>query len=251
MDAKVKNFLYRNPQYYELVYPEPNEETPNMCRRIFSRFLRKPPTSILDIGCGTGRDLDALSRDYRECWGVDYLKAMVEYAQQRRPHLRLQVGDMRTIRLGRTFDAILCMGSTFMYALSNADVEKTLETFVVHSHAGTLLFLDINNGSSYLGSDHFQKYVEFKVNSLDFSAHAVSVNSFDRPRQLLVRSRTWNISGQVAAEDFCEYRLFFPAELEHLLAEKNFRIVGIFDNMELLETDLSRPRLYVAALLKS
>jgi SAM-dependent methyltransferase len=250
VDAKIKNFLYRNPQLYELVYPEPNEETPKMCRRMFSHFLPKPPKSILDIGCGTGRDLDTLSRDGADCWGVDFLPAMIDLAKSKRPHLHLQADDMRTLRLGKTFDAIMCMGSTFMYALSNEDVQKTLETFAVHSHSGTLLILDINNAANYLGGDVFKKTIEYNVNSPEFSATGFAVNNFDRRRQLLVRNRKWNIKGQGEVEDFCEYRLFFPAELEHLLAERKFKVVGIFDNMELRETDLSGSRLYVASIFQ-
>src|SRR5208282_4671116 len=104
MDSSVRNFLYRNPQFYELAYPEPNEETPMMCRRMFTRFLAKPPLSILDIGCGTGRDLDSLSRDCSDCWGVDYLPEMIEFAKAQRSHLHLEVGDMGSLRLGRTFE---------------------------------------------------------------------------------------------------------------------------------------------------
>ncbi len=221
-----------------------------MCRRMFSRFLPKPPNSILDIGCGTGRDLDTLSHDGADCWGVDYLSAMIDYAKSQHPHLHLQAGDMRTLRLGRTFDAIMCMGSTFMYALSNADVQKTLETFAVHSHRGTLLILDINNGVNYLGDELFKKNIEYNVNSPEFSAQGFAVNSFNRRRQLLVRNRKWNIKGQGEVEDFCEYRLFFPAELEHLLTERRFKVVGMFDNMDLRETDLSGPRLYVASVFE-
>ena len=156
MDSKVRNFIYRNPQFYELVYPEPNDETPMMCRRMFSRFLGKPPRSILDIGCGTGRDLNSLSRDCSDCWGVDCLPQMIEFARAHRPNLHLQVGDMRSLRLGRTFDVVMCMGSVFMYALTNADVDRVLDTFAAHSHAGTLLILDINNAASYLGGEHFK-----------------------------------------------------------------------------------------------
>jgi hypothetical protein len=76
------------------------------------------------------------------------------------------------------------------------------------------------------------------------------VNNFDRRRQLLVRNRKWNIKGQGEVEDFCEYRLFFPAELEHLLAERKFKVVGMFDNMEMRETDLAGPRLYVASIFQ-
>jgi SAM-dependent methyltransferase len=250
VDAKIKNFLYRNPQFYELVYPEPNEETPQMCRRMFARFLSKPPKSILDIGCGTGRDLDSLSHDGADCWGVDFLPAMIDYAKSQRPHLHLQADDMRTLRLGKTFDAIMCMGSTFMYALTNDDVQKTLETFAAHSHPGTLLILDINNAANYLGGEFFKKTLKYNVNSSEFSATGFAVNNFDRRRQLLVRNRKWKIKGQGEVEDFCEYRLFLPAELEHLLSEKNFKVAGMFDNMELHETNLSGPWLYIASIFQ-
>ena len=48
-------------------------------------------------------------------------------------------------------------------------------------------------------------------------------------------------------EDYCEYRLLFPAELERLLNENGFHVLGMFDNKDLNETDLSGRRLYVAA----
>ena len=34
MESSVRNLLYRNPQFYELIYPEPKDETPMMCRRM-------------------------------------------------------------------------------------------------------------------------------------------------------------------------------------------------------------------------
>src|ERR1039457_6536872 len=106
---------------------------------MFSRYLVQPPRSILDIGCGSARDLDSLAKECSDCWGVDYLPEVIEFAISRRPHLHLNVGDMRTLRLSRTFDVIMSMGSAFMYALTEADVAKVLDTFAAHSHAGTLL----------------------------------------------------------------------------------------------------------------
>jgi SAM-dependent methyltransferase len=251
MDASVQNFLYRNPQFYELAYPEPNDDTPMMCRRIFSRYLTSPPRSILDLGCGTGRDLDSLSREGLDCCGVDYLAESIEFAQKRRPHLHLQMGDARSVRLGRTFDVIMSMGSALMYALTNSDVARTLETFVAHSHPGSLLIIDINNAASYLGGEHFKRRSELRVNLPEFTAEAVSTYDFDLRRQLLVRRRKWKIHGGGEIEDFCEYRMFFPAELEHLLKERGFRVAGMFDNMRLEDTRLCGPRLYVPALFQT
>ncbi len=249
MTNTVENFLYRNPQFYEIVYPEPDAQTPRMCRRMFERFLPQPPRSILDIGCGTARDLDVLSGTCADCWGVDYLQTMIEYARAQRPHLTLRVGDMRSVRLGRTFDAILCMGSAFTYALTDADIEDTLETFAAHAHPGTLLILDLNNAAGYLADGCFAPTIEFRVQASGFSAVAYATNTLDRRRQRLTRRRKWTIEGRDEVNDYCEYRLFFPAELEHLLCAKHFQIRGMFDNMELKETDLAGPRLYVAASL--
>jgi hypothetical protein len=182
---------------------------------------------------------------------VDFLAEVIAFAKSRRHNLNLRAGDMRTVRLGRTFDALLCMGSAFMYALTNADVARVLDTFVAHSHSGTLLILDVNNAASYLGGKHFKTTAERQVTAPEFTALARSTYSFDRRRQLLVRRRTWSIQGGGEVEDFCEYRLFFPAELAHLLEERAFRVAGMFDNMQLEDTELNGPRLYVAAIFQS
>jgi len=173
---------------------------------------------------------------------------MIQHARSKHPGLHLQVGDMQTVRLQRCFDVILCMGSAFMYALTNEEVDQVLHTFVLHAHSGTLLILDIYNAASYLGGGTFKEQTDFAIDETAFSASAIALHGFDRRRQLLVRRRTWSIPGRPPIEDFCEYRLFFPAELEHLLNTKGFRVLGMFDNMDLRETDLSGPRLYVAAI---
>lgn len=232
MDVGVQNYLYS-----ESVYARLDELIPRMCLRMFSLYLPKPPASILDVGCGTGRDLDFLSSTCSDCWGVDHLPEMIESAKAQRPHLHLRVGDMRTVRLGRSFDVIICMGSGLMYARSNEDVEKVLETFAAHAHTGTLLILDVLNAASFLDG------AEVSLPQLS------SVSSLDRRRQMLVRHRTWNIPGECPVEDCCQHRSFFPNELKHLLTEKGFRVVRMFDNMELRDADLSGLKLYVASIM--
>ena len=48
--ARIENLLYSRPELYELVYPEPDDETPNLCRRLFARYL--------DSSTTRGRDLE-------------------------------------------------------------------------------------------------------------------------------------------------------------------------------------------------
>jgi len=75
------------------------------------------------------------------------------------------------------------------------------------------------------------------------------VGSFDKHRQMPVRHRTWNIPGELPVEDCCRHRSFFPNEIRQLLTERGFRVVGMFDNMELIDTDLSDLKLYVASIM--
>ena len=217
-----------------------------MCRLAFDRFLKQPPRSILDIGCGTGRDLRSLHRTSPDCVGVDSLPQMIEYAKARSSGIDFQVGDLKTLRLGRAFDVVLCFGSAFMYALSNEDVDRTLDTFVAHCHAGSLLILDTRNASALLG-DGFKARIEGDVASSIFNAHYVAEHSLDRRRQILCRRRTWQMPDGVTAQDFCEYRLFFPLEMEHLLRENGFTVLGIYDNKELRESDFTGPTMYTIA----
>ncbi len=55
------------------------------------------------------------------------------------------------------------MGSAFMYALSNEEVDQVLDTFAIHARSGTLLVLDINNAASYLGGGSFKDQTEYAV----------------------------------------------------------------------------------------
>ena len=68
MDPKVKNLLYDRPRLYDLVFPDAEKAIETMCRAAFGRYLPAPPTSVLDIGCGTGRHLEVLAATIAECW---------------------------------------------------------------------------------------------------------------------------------------------------------------------------------------
>jgi SAM-dependent methyltransferase len=245
--ARIENLLYSRPELYELVYPEPDEETPNLCRRLFARYLETPPASVLDIGCGTARDLASLSRDIPISWGIDASSSMLAYARAVRPDLHLELADMRSARLGRTFDAIVCLRSVFMYALTNADVELTIDTFVAHAHSGTLLVLDLNNAMTFLG-DGWTSSAERTITRPGCSATVHVRNRLDRRNQHWIRERTWSLADGSTANNFCTDRLHFPAELEQLLADRGFRTLGMFDNLTLDETDFSGPRVYLAAI---
>jgi hypothetical protein len=192
-----------------------------------------------------------LSRHCKDFWGIDYLPENIAYAKETRPHLNLVCGDMRSIRLSRTFDVILCLGSALMHSLTNRDVELTLETFAAHPHNGTLLIIDVNNASGFLAGGLCETQKTIQVDNPEFLARATISYGFDRRCQHLVRKRVWEILGAETVEDYCRYRMFFPAEFDHILASRGFCIHGMWDNNDLDDSDVRGVTLYVAASFDS
>jgi len=79
------------------------------------------------------------------------------------------------------------------------------------------------------------------VSSTPFTAHYVAEHTLDRRRQILIRNRTWQMLNGESEQDYCEYQMFFPQEIEHLLNTKLFKVLGIYDNKTLRDTDYNTP----------
>jgi len=239
MDARVRNLLYDEPRLYDLAFPDTGDTLGHMCREAFARYLSAPPGSVLDIGCGTGRLLESLSATIGECWGVDYAESNVAYARSARPQLTVRQGDMRTVRVGRRFDAVTCFGNALSYALTDGDLARTTESLAAHAHPGSLLMVDVLNARCYLEGDGFRERIDGSVDTPEFRATFVSMHSLDRSGRLLRRTRVWSIPGREEVEDYAEYRLLYPEELRDLVEAAGFEIVGMYDNRDFRATDLT------------
>jgi SAM-dependent methyltransferase len=239
MDPGFRSLLYTEPRLYDLVFPDADENTGRMCQEAVRRYTPAPPTSALEIGCGSGRQLEALARIVPECWGVDLLDSNVAYARSARPHLHVVQGDMRTVRLGRSFDLVTSFGNALSYALTDGDLARTVDTYAAHAHRGSLLILDVLNARSYLDADGFQERIEGRVDTPEFQATSVATHTLDRAARLLKRTRVWRIPGRSPVEDYAEYRLLYPDELSRRLEAGGFTVLGVFDNREFRSSDLA------------
>lgn len=222
MDS-FQNLLYRNPEVYDAAFPD-RFSSPFLLRAL-EKHGRNPKT-VLDLGCGTGNTLEAIAHQYPDCVGVDLLPAMIEYGRKTRPSLRLEVGDMRKVRLDRTFDGIGCFGWAFNYNLEDSDVAAAVETFRAHSHAGTVLAFDCAHAEPYFSSKNLPP-TSLEVDKGGFRGKAMASFELDRKRKRLKRRRVWEISGQAPIEDYCEYRLYDPPELKAGLESVGFEVMEL------------------------
>ena len=114
---------------------------------IFARAGR-PVHGLLDLGCGTGRHaVELASRGY-EIVGVDLSEAMLERARRRATAegaagTTFLQGDIATIELDRSFDAVLSMFAVVGYQLSDAAVRATFANVQRHLEPGGVFVFDV------------------------------------------------------------------------------------------------------------
>lgn len=248
MDVETTNFLYRDPKLYDSVFRSGDTgiRLKRLCYELLLRNGKEPPSTVLDIGCGTGFKLAYLHEHGYECVGIDPLETMISYARDEYPGVGFQVGDIRSVRMPRKFDVITCLGWVIENVHSCADVSRAMATFAAHATPGTLLVFDTHNpiGDLYArGSRH-----EFSVDLDGFTATAQASFSVDRRDQILTRTRKWSLPDGAEEEDCAQFRLFFPMELEQYLTLHGFTDIHMYDNTDLTPTTLEGSMLHITAV---
>lgn len=98
--------------------------------------------SILELGSGTGAVLEYLPKDWRKT-GVDVSPEMLKEAAQKQLDAELLLGDIRSLRLGRTFDVVACVYDT-MNHIRPSDWPAVFRTAAAHLTRDGVFLFDIN-----------------------------------------------------------------------------------------------------------
>jgi len=101
---------------------------------IFANTIRKHSSSevktLLNLGTGGGH-LDYTLKNHFEVTGVDISPEMLKQAENLNPEVRYIEGDMRSIRIEETFDAVLIHDS-INYMLTEDDLKDVFKTAYNH-----------------------------------------------------------------------------------------------------------------------
>ena len=90
--------------------------------------------TVLELGCGGGNVAWFLKKDFALTL-TDLSGAMLAESRKQNPELEHIEGDMRTLRLGRTFDGVL-IHDAIMYMTSEQDLRAALLTAYEHCKPG-------------------------------------------------------------------------------------------------------------------
>lgn len=94
----------------------------------------RPAVTLLELGSGGGNNASHLRRRLRLTL-VDRSPAMLAVSRDLVPQAEHIAGDMRDVRLHRTFDAVLIYDAV-MYLTSEADLRAAMTTAFVHCRPG-------------------------------------------------------------------------------------------------------------------
>ena len=119
--------------------PEHYAEEAGYWLRALRERLRIGRRRILELGCGGGHLLHHLVSEY-DATAVDLSEGMLAHSRRLNPGVAHHVGDMRSVRLGQTFDAVL-IHDAIDYMTTEDELRAVFATSRAYLRAGGLLIV--------------------------------------------------------------------------------------------------------------
>jgi SAM-dependent methyltransferase len=121
--------------WYRLVDPPADHfDEAESYREALERAASPTPEKLLELGAGAGHNASYLKRRFR-CTLTDLSEDMLNLSRTLNPECEHIAGDMRTLRLHRSFDAVL-VHDAVSYMTSEADLAAAARTAFVHTRPG-------------------------------------------------------------------------------------------------------------------
>jgi SAM-dependent methyltransferase len=145
-------------RYYDLLYRDKDYAAEADFVADLIRTHAPRAHTLLELGCGTGRHAELLARQAFATHGVDLSEGMLADAERRRGNLSDELrerlafsrGDVRGLRLGRQFDAVISLFHVMSYMTKPQDLERAFATARAHLAPGGIFLFDFWYGPAVL-----------------------------------------------------------------------------------------------------
>jgi len=159
--------------YYRLIDPVADHEVEAATyHEALTGAIAGRAESLLELGSGGGHNAHYLRQHYN-CTLSDISEPMLALSRDLNPDCEHEVGDMRSLRLDRTFDAVL-LHDAVVYMTDETQLREALETAFVHTRPG---------GAAIVAPDYFRE---------TFKEETQLIQGNDRRRHLRCIEWTWD-----------------------------------------------------------
>lgn len=121
--------------FHLLTAPEEYAEEAAFFLATITRALGAAPTSLLELGAGGGNNASHYKHHVPAVTLTDLSPSMLSLSRRINPELEHVTGDMRDLRLGRTFDAVFAHDAVD-YLMTEDDLRRAFATAFVHLRPG-------------------------------------------------------------------------------------------------------------------
>ena len=193
------------------VYAERNRMMPDNVRRSAERFMNLLPDggSIIDIGCGFGRDMAFFESKGFQVHGIDGSSAMLTEARKQVVG-KLTEGNFEHINFDEIFHGAWCNAS--LLHLPKAQLGRTIKAIYSILFESGVLFIYFKTGAGerviYFDSDRklgrfFSYYREWEIDEIAEEIGFIQVKEFNYTGETffhrILKKRTFNNSVQTTA----------------------------------------------------
>ena len=235
---KSDDYRANAARYYDLGPSDSLRDVPFYIQRVPS-----PDAAILELGCGTGRVLLQLMCRCGAIHGIDHSPAMLAVCRERLarsgagpPQVRVELGDITALDLGRKFDLIIAPFRVMQNLESDPQVEGLLDVARRHLAPGATCILNVfrpNRDRETLmrewPSDDERLSWEIAIEGGRVTCHDRKVRVEPQPLvlypRLIYRRYRASVLVDTATLDIA-MRCYYPDEFEALIVDHGFEIVG-------------------------
>lgn len=127
------------PWFHLLTHPSSYEGEADFYTRVLDAATDGEAQTLLELGSGGGNNASYLKKRFA-CTLTDLSEEMLELSRTINPECEHVQGDMRTLRLGRTFDVVF-VHDAVAYMTTEPDLKSTIETAAVHTRPASVTLL--------------------------------------------------------------------------------------------------------------
>jgi SAM-dependent methyltransferase len=136
--------------FHVLTAPEEYAEEAAFYLAALTEAVGRPPQTLLELGSGGGNNAWHYKRQVAAVTLTDLAPRMLALSQTLNPDCEHVQGDMRTLRLGRLFDAVF-VHDAVSYLTTADDLQRAMATAFVHCRPG---------GVALFAPDHVRELFE-------------------------------------------------------------------------------------------
>jgi len=227
-------------RYYDLLYRDKDyTEEANFIRCLIQKHAPNAGT-VLELGCGTGKHAEMLSKMGYEVLGIDMSREMLEAAKKRlvdldekqAARLSFNHGDIRNYRTEHCFDAVVSLFHVMSYQTTNKDLQSVFETVKVHLKKGGIFIFDNWHGPAVLTDRPSVRIKRLEDKCIQVTRIAepeihANENIVDVNYHVFIKNKVTGIVEEL--KETHRMRYLFKPEIDFLIKQVGFELVDSFE----------------------